>query len=72
MFKKILLPVDLEGRHQHAIDSAIGLARHDNADVVLLHTAEKANRVLLHRAIGTEALPEGWRAHFAKKLAGLG
>ena len=42
------------------------------ADVVLLHTAEKANRVLLHRAIGTEALPEGWRAHFAKKLAGLG
>src|SRR5213594_3636283 len=41
------------------------------ADVVLLHTTEKANRVLLHRAIETEALPESWRAHFARKLAGL-
>ena len=42
------------------------------SDVVLLHTAEKANRALLHRAIETDALPESWRAHFAKKLAALG
>jgi len=42
------------------------------SDVVLLHTAEKANRALLDRAIEAETLPEAWRARFAKKLAALG
>jgi len=57
-------------------DSIELLHRHNNSikvsDVVLLHTTEKANRDLLYRAIETDALPETWRAHFAKKLAGLG
>jgi MOSC domain-containing protein YiiM len=40
-------------------------------DVVRLSRRGEANRVLLHRAIETDALPEAWREHFARKLAGL-
>lgn len=40
MFKKILLPVDLGGRHQQAIASAIELAKKHDAEVVLLHIVE--------------------------------
>jgi MOSC domain-containing protein YiiM len=49
--------------------------RHENSikvsDAVLLHTAEKANRVLLQRTIDTDALSEAWRA-IRRKLAGPG
>jgi universal stress protein A len=40
MFKKILMPVDLADKHQHAVDTALWMARHDDAEVLLLHVVE--------------------------------
>lgn len=40
MFKKILMPVDLADKHQHAVETALWMARHDDAEVVLLHVIE--------------------------------
>lgn len=39
-FKRILLPLDLEQRHQQAIDTAVTLAKQHGAQVLLLHVIE--------------------------------
>jgi nucleotide-binding universal stress UspA family protein len=40
MFKKILLPLDLEDKHRQAIKTAIELARQNKGEVTLLHVIE--------------------------------
>jgi MOSC domain-containing protein YiiM len=48
------------------------LARGDGgltvADLVGLYTAHTADRDLLRRASELQALPDGWRDHFRKRL----
>ena len=40
MFKKILIPLDLTDRHDHALKVATALARREGAEVTLLHVVE--------------------------------
>jgi nucleotide-binding universal stress UspA family protein len=40
MFKKILIPLDLTDRHEHALKVATALARHEGGEVTLLHVIE--------------------------------
>lgn len=40
MYKRILMPVDLADKHQSAIEAALGLARQNDAEVVLLHVIQ--------------------------------
>lgn len=40
MFKRILLPLDLSGKHQHAVDTAMDLAGAGGGEVTLLHVIE--------------------------------
>ena len=41
------------------------------SDVVRLHTSQKANRLLMYRAIETEALPQAWKDRFSERLVQL-
>lgn len=51
------------------------LSRHPDrlavSDVTRLYTTERSNVDLLRKAIGVEALPEGWRSYFARQLEKL-
>jgi universal stress protein A len=40
MFRKILLPIDLEPKHQAAVQAAIQIARQADAEIVVLHVIE--------------------------------
>lgn len=40
MFRKILLPLDLDPKHHRAVDTAIALAKHADGEVTLLHVIE--------------------------------
>jgi MOSC domain-containing protein YiiM len=65
------LSVSQEGEVS-AGDSVTLVARDDDAltvaDLVGLYTAEIANHDLLRRASELQALPDGWRDHFRKRL----
>jgi MOSC domain-containing protein YiiM len=56
-------------------DELESLSRHPDrlavADVTRLYTTERSNVDLLRKAIGVEALPEGWRSYFARQLEKL-
>jgi MOSC domain-containing protein YiiM len=41
------------------------------SDITRLYTRDKHNTELLRRAIGVEALPEGWRSYFQERLEKL-
>jgi nucleotide-binding universal stress UspA family protein len=41
MFKRILVPLDLSGRHKRALDTACGLAQLHHARVILLHVVQQ-------------------------------
>ena len=41
------------------------------SDITRLYTRDKHNTDLLRRAIGVEALPEGWRSYFQERLEKL-
>jgi MOSC domain-containing protein YiiM len=42
------------------------------SDVVRLYVSDRDNRELLRRAVEVEALPEGWREHFRRRLERTG
>jgi nucleotide-binding universal stress UspA family protein len=41
MFKRILVPLDLSGRHERTIDTACDLAQLHHAQVTLLHVVQQ-------------------------------
>ena len=45
MFKHILVPIDLSGRHARALTAALALARQSRARVTLLHVIQSVQNV---------------------------
>jgi len=41
LFKHIMVPIDLGARNQRALETALALARYDNARVTLFHVIER-------------------------------
>lgn len=72
MFKTILLPVDLSGKHQQALTAASDLARQSGGETILLHIIETISGVSMEEERSFyQRLEKGARKHLDQLVSQL-